>query len=77
MRAWPIISARTRTHGCDICVTACIAHRMEQRSSQRRVQWKKLCEGAGVGRDPRFARENSVTSEQFCVGLRALGVLGP
>eukprot|EP01048_Picozoa_sp_COSAG05_P010099 COSAG05_NODE_871_length_6848_cov_2.508372_3_plen_144_part_00 len=61
------------TNDADMLPVVVVARRMEQKVSQQRMQWRKLCEGAGVDRDAQFTRDGSLSSEQFCVGLRALG----
>jgi len=37
------------------------------------MQWRALCECAGVSRDPTFTRTNELTPEQFCIALKAFG----
>ena len=50
-----------------------ILSQLEQRAMQPRLQWRALCECAGVSRDPTFTRTNALTPAQFCGALKAFG----
>jgi hypothetical protein len=46
---------------------------LDQGPRQRRLQWRQLCERAGVARDPQFTRDHSLSPEQLCTGLKGFG----